>query len=229
MAEYPFRIECLNRFRSTAEQKRIIAAARKGQVDILIGTHRILSKDVSFADLGLAIIDEEQRFGVEHKERLKTLRTTVDVLTLTATPIPRTLHLSMIGLRDISSLSTPPMDRRSIVTRVTSWSDELVREAIVRELNRDGQIFFVHNRVHSIHDIATKLATLVPGLRIVVGHGQMSGEELEDVMTRFVKHEADVLVSTTIIEAGLDIPNANTMIIDHALRQRFEIRLVDFI
>jgi len=218
MAEYPFRIECLNRFRSTAEQKQIIAAARKGQVDILIGTHRILSKDVSFADLGLAIIDEEQRFGVEHKERLKTLRTTVDVLTLTATPIPRTLHLSMIGLRDISSLATPPMDRRSIVTRVTSWSDELVREAIVRELNRDGQIFFVHNRVHSIHDIATKLATLVPDVRIVVGHGQMSGEELEDVMTRFVKHEADILVSTTIIEAGLDIPNANTMIIDHADR-----------
>ena len=218
MAEYPFRIACLNRFRSTVEQKAIIGEARKGRVDILIGTHRILSKDVVFADLGLAIIDEEQRFGVEHKERLKKLRATVDVLTLTATPIPRTLHLSMIGLRDISSLATPPLDRRSIVTRVTSWNDELVREAIVRELNRDGQIFFVHNRVHSIHDVATKLATLVPDARIVVGHGQMSGEELESVMTRFVRHEADILVSTTIIEAGLDISNANTMIIHHADR-----------
>lgn len=215
-AEYPFRVECLNRFRSPKEQRDIIAAARKGQVDVLIGTHRILSKDVQFADLGLAIVDEEQRFGVEHKERLKRLRTTVDVLTLSATPIPRTLHMSMVGLRDISSLTTPPMDRRSIATRVTHWNDELIREAIARELNRDGQVYFVHNRVKSIQAIAARIATLAPDARIIVGHGQMDGDELESVMLKFIRHEADILVSTTIIEAGLDIPNANTMFIDCA-------------
>ncbi|MEE8384615.1 MAG: TRCF domain-containing protein, partial [Dehalococcoidia bacterium] len=216
MADYPFIIECLSRFRSPRRQREIIAAVKKGQVDILVGTHRILSKDVGFADLGLVIVDEEQRFGVEQKERLKHLRTTVEVLTLTATPIPRTLHMAMVGLRDISSLATPPLDRRAIATRVCTWSDELIREAIIRELNRDGQVYFVHNRVHSIQGIARKIADLVPEARLVVGHGQMSGDELEEVMLGFVRHQADVLVCTTIIEAGLDIPNVNTIFIDRA-------------
>ncbi|HKQ47143.1 MAG TPA: transcription-repair coupling factor [Phycisphaerae bacterium] len=216
MADYPFVVECLNRFRSAREQKTIIAAARAGRVDILIGTHRLLSKDVGFADLGLVVIDEEQRFGVEHKERLKQLRTTVDVLTLTATPIPRTLHMSMIGLRDISSLATPPLDRRSISTSVCAWSDTLIREAIVREMNRDGQVYFVHNRVRTIEQIANKVRTLVPEAKLLVGHGQMHGDELEEVMARFVRREADVLVCTSIIESGLDIPSANTMFIDRA-------------
>ncbi len=218
MADYPFRIECLNRFRSPREQKEIVAAAKRGQLDVLIGTHRLLSKDVDFADLGLVVIDEEQRFGVEHKERLKHLRSTVDVLTLTATPIPRTLHMAMIGVRDISSLSTPPMDRRAISTRVAAWNDDMIREALVRELNRDGQVFFVHNRVHSIKAVAARVAALAPDARIVIGHGQMPGDELEKVMTRFIRHEADILVCTTIIESGLDIPNANTILIDRAER-----------
>jgi len=216
MADYPFTVACLNRFRSPKEQREIVTAARKGQIDVLIGTHRLLSKDVGFADLGLVIIDEEQRFGVEHKERLKHLRTTVDVLTLTATPIPRTLHMSMIGLRDISSLATPPMDRRAIATQVCGWSDALIREALIRELNREGQVYFVHNRVRTIHSIAAKIMSLVPEARVLVGHGQMHGDELEEVMTRFVRREADILVSTAIIESGLDIPNANTIFIDRA-------------
>ena len=218
LADYPFLIACLNRFRSPKEQREIIAATKKGQIDILVGTHRILSQDVGFANLGLVVVDEEQRFGVEHKERLKHLRSTVDILTLTATPIPRTLHMAMVGLRDISSLATPPMDRRSISTSVCSWSDDQVRQAVLRELNREGQVFFVHNRVYSIKGVAAQLATLVPEARIVIGHGQMSSDELEDVMLRFIRHEADMLVCTTIIEAGLDIPNANTIFIDGADR-----------
>jgi transcription-repair coupling factor (superfamily II helicase) len=166
--------------------------------------------------LGLVIVDEEQRFGVEHKERLKQLRATVEVLTLTATPIPRTLHMAMVGLRDISSLATPPLDRRAISTHVCAGSDELIRSAIIRELNRDGQVYFVHNRVKPIRRIANRIASLVPEARVVVGHGQMPSDELEDVMLRFVRHEADVLVCTTIIEAGLDIPNVNTIFIDRA-------------
>jgi transcription-repair coupling factor (superfamily II helicase) len=216
LADYPFVVEVLSRFRSRKEQLDILARTRKGQVDILIGTHRLLSRDVHFADLGLVVIDEEQRFGVEHKERLKRLRTTVDVLTLTATPIPRTLHMSMIGLRDISALATPPLDRRSIVTRVAAWDAGLIRAAVLRELNRGGQVYFVHNRVKSIHLIADRLAKIVPEARLLVGHGQMPGDELENVMLRFVRHEADVLVCTTIIEAGLDIPNVNTILIDRA-------------
>ncbi|MCK6483558.1 MAG: transcription-repair coupling factor [Phycisphaerae bacterium] len=216
MAEYPFTVERLSRFRSAAEQRQIVDRVRKGHVDILIGTHRILSRDVQFSDLGLVIIDEEQRFGVEHKELLKHLRTMVDVLTLTATPIPRTLHMSMVGLRDISALETPPLDRRSIVTRVTAWSDALVREAVLRELNRDGQVYFVHNRVASIHRMAARLGRIVPEARIVVGHGQMPGDELEDVMVRFVRRQADVLLCTTIIESGIDIPTANTILINRA-------------
>ncbi|MFH1416773.1 MAG: transcription-repair coupling factor, partial [Planctomycetota bacterium] len=218
MADYPFIVECLDRFRLPKRQREIVAATRKGQVDILIGTHRLLSKDVGFSDLGLVIIDEEQRFGVEHKERLKHLRATVDVLTMTATPIPRTLHLSMIGLRDISSLATPPLDRRAIATRVCAWNDDMIREAIVRELNRDGQVYFVHNRVQSIQGVAGRIAALVPDARLLVAHGQMHGHELEDVMLRFLRKEADILVCTTIIEAGVDIPNVNTIFVDRADR-----------
>jgi transcription-repair coupling factor (superfamily II helicase) len=218
MADYPFAIESISRFRSPAEQKDIIQRARKGQVDILIGTHRLLSKDVSFADLGLVVIDEEQRFGVEHKERLKQMRATVDVMTMTATPIPRTLHMSMLGLRDISSLATPPMDRRSIVTQVRMFDRQLIREAILRELNRDGQIYFVHNFVHDIGSVAAQVHEMVPEARIVTGHGQMNEHDLEAVMLKFVRHEADVLVCTTIIESGIDIPNVNTIFIDIADR-----------
>jgi len=218
MADYPFVIRCLSRFRTPAEQKDIVERTRKGQLDVLIGTHRLLSKDVKFADLGLVVIDEEQRFGVEHKERLKQMRATVDVLTMTATPIPRTLHMSMLGLRDISSLATPPVDRRSIVTQIRHWDRELIRNAILREMNRDGQIYFVHNLVRDIKAVAAEIKEIVPEARIVVGHGQMNEHELERVMLRFVRHEADVLVCTTIIESGIDIPNVNTIFIDIADR-----------
>ncbi len=218
MADYPFEIGCLSRFRSKAEQTRLIKQTSKGQVDVLIGTHRMLSKDVGFANLGLVIVDEEQRFGVEHKEHLKRFRETVDVLTLTATPIPRTLHMAMLGVRDISALATPPLDRRSIVTQVRHRDNDLVRAAIMRELNREGQVFYVHNRVHDIKEVARQLAAIVPEARCVVGHGQMSGDALEEVMMKFLDREADVLVCTTIIESGIDIPTANTIIIDDADR-----------
>ena len=217
-ADYPFIIACLSRFRRPVEQARIVQQTRKGQIDVLIGTHRLLSKDVGFASLGLVIIDEEQRFGVEHKERLKQLRPTVDVLTMTATPIPRTLHMSMLGMRDICALATPPMDRRSIATRVCPFDDRLVRDAVLREMNRDGQVFFVHNFVQSIRTVADELKRVVPEARILVGHGQMRERELEDVMTRFVQRRADVLVCTTIIESGIDIPTANTIFINRADR-----------
>ncbi len=218
LADYPFQVECLSRFRTKAEQARIIERARKGQIDALIGTHRLLSADVHFADLGLVIIDEEQRFGVEAKERLKRLRATVDVLALSATPIPRTLHMALLGIRDISSLAVPPADRRAIVTQVRMWDDALIREAVLRELNREGQVYFVHNFVQDIRAVAHHLRSLVPEARIVVGHGQMSARELEQVMLSFVRREADVLVSTNIIESGLDIPTANTIFINRAER-----------
>ncbi len=218
LADFPFTVEVLSRFRSKKEQGAIVSQARQGQIDILIGTHRLLSPDVRFADLGLIVIDEEQRFGVEAKERLKRFRATVEVLTLTATPIPRTLHMSMLGLRDISALATPPLDRRSIVTQVRMWEDRLIREAILRELNRDGQVYFVHNFVRDIHQVANQLRALVPEARFAVGHGQMAGHELEEVMLKFLRREADVLVSTNIIESGLDIPTANTIFIDRAER-----------
>ncbi len=218
MADYPFAVGCLSRFRSPAEQKQIVEKARRGQLDIVIGTHRLLSKDVGFADLGLVIIDEEQRFGVEHKERLRALRETIDVLTLTATPIPRTLHMSLMGIRDISSLQTPPVDRRAIATQVRPFERGLIRDAILREMNRDGQVYFVHNYVQSIAAIAATLAEIVPEARIVYGHGQMGDEELESVMHRFVRREADVLVATTIIESGIDIPTVNTIFINRADR-----------
>ena len=218
MADYPFAIESLSRFKSAKQQRETLEGLAKGDVDIVIGTHRLLSKDVKFTDLGLVIVDEEQRFGVTHKERLKQMRATVDVLTMSATPIPRTLHMSMLGLRDISSLTTAPQDRRSVVTEVMAFDKARIKAAIVRELNREGQIYFVHNRVHNIIEMADEIQQMVPDARIIVGHGQMEGHELEDVMLKFIRHEADILVCTTIIESGLDIPNANTIFINHADR-----------
>jgi len=216
MAEYPIVIECLSRFRSQAEQQDIIRRTARGEVDILIGTHRLLSADVAFKDLGLVIIDEEQRFGVEQKERLKKLRETVDVLTLTATPIPRTLHMALMGLRDISTLTTPPVDRRAVVTQVVWPEPDFIRNAILRELARDGQVFFVHNRVKDIYRVAERLHRIVPEARIAVAHGQMPEDELADTMVRFINRQVDVLVCTAIIENGVDIPTANTMFIDEA-------------
>ncbi|MHC5109105.1 MAG: transcription-repair coupling factor [Planctomycetota bacterium] len=218
MAEFPFAVACLSRFRTSAAQKKVIEQAKRGQVDLVIGTHRLLSKDVKFANLGLVVIDEEQRFGVEHKEGLKSMRETVDVLTLTATPIPRTLHMSMIGIRDISSLQTPPVDRRSILTHVRPFERRFIREAILRELNRDGQIYFIHNFVQSIAGMADTVRSIVPEARVVYGHGQMADSDLEDVMYRFARGEADILVATTIIESGIDNPNVNTIFINRAER-----------
>jgi transcription-repair coupling factor (superfamily II helicase) len=216
LAEYPFVIECISRFRTYGEQKQIVQRLSQGGIDVIIGTHRLVSNDVHFHDLGLVIIDEEQRFGVEHKERLKKLRQMVDVVTLTATPIPRTLHLSLLGIRDISNLETPPVDRLAIETRIARFDPQLIRHAILRELNRDGQVYFVHNRVYNIKDIAAKLQSIVPEARIAVGHGQMNEHELEAAMVKFVNRECDILVATTIIESGLDIPNANTIFINQA-------------
>ncbi|QDT70574.1 Transcription-repair-coupling factor [Planctomycetes bacterium MalM25] len=218
MAEFPFVIEGMSRFVSAGRQKKTLAAAAEGGVDVLIGTHRLASADVEFANLGLVIIDEEQRFGVAVKERLKALRAMVDVLTMTATPIPRTLHMALLGVRGISNLETPPADRLPVETRVTRFQEEMIRHALLRELGRDGQAYFVHNRVHDILNVAARLAQIVPEARIGVGHGQMADGELEKVMTQFVRHEYDILLATTIIESGLDIPNANTMIIDDADR-----------
>ena len=216
LADYPFRVASLSRFKTTAEQRQTLQALERGEVDVLIGTHRILSQDVKFSDLGLVIIDEEQRFGVEHKNKLLGFRLTAEVLTLTATPIPRTLHMSMVGLRDISSLTTPPVDRRAIVTEVIPYQEDRIQQALTRELDRGGQIYFVHNRVHNLHTVADDLQRLAPHARIVIGHGQMPPKQLEQVMLTFMRREADILVSTTIIESGIDIPTANTMFINHA-------------
>jgi transcription-repair coupling factor (superfamily II helicase) len=216
LADYPFTVDSLSRFRSPGEQRAVIKKLEEGAIDVVIGTHRLVSNDVKFKELGLVIIDEEQRFGVEHKEKLKKLRATVDVLTLSATPIPRTLHLSLLGIRDISNLETPPQGRLAIETRIVRWDESLIRNAIHRELNREGQIYFVHNRVHDIHAVANKIRGIVPEARIVIGHGQMTPDELESAMVKFVRREADILVATTIIESGLDIPNANTIFIHQA-------------
>ncbi|HEU5013729.1 MAG TPA: transcription-repair coupling factor [Roseiflexaceae bacterium] len=228
MAAFPIKIELLSRFRSASEQRRIIEQLGRGEIDIIVGTHRLLSKDVRFKDLGLLVVDEEQRFGVRHKERIKQLRANVDVLTLTATPIPRTLHMAMAGIRDLSVIDTPPQDRLPIRTYMLPYDERLVREAILREMDRGGQVFFVHNRVQSIHYVANKLQQLVPEARIVVGHGQMDEHQLEKVMLQFFEGEADVLVSTTIIENGLDVPNANTIIVEDAtkygLAQLYQLR-----
>lgn len=227
-ADYSIRVEMLSRFKSAREQKAIIAGIREGAVQVVIGTHRLLSKDIAFPNLGLVVVDEEQRFGVRHKERLKQLRTAVDFLTLTATPIPRTLYMAMSGLRDLSIIHTPPPDRHPIKTRIIHFEDGQVAEALLRELNRGGQVFFVHNRIHNIHEIVERLAKIVPHARIAVAHGQLDEDELETVMMDFIERKYDILVSTTIIENGLDIPNCNTIIINRAdafgLAQLYQLR-----
>jgi transcription-repair coupling factor (superfamily II helicase) len=217
-SQFPIHIEMISRFRTPKEQKDIVERVAHGKVDILIGTHRLLSKDLKFQDLGLLVVDEEQRFGVRHKERLKQLRKEIDVLAMSATPIPRTLHMSLVGLRDMSVIETPPKDRMAIQTVVAKYDEKIIRSAIEVELERGGQIFFVHNRVESIYEIASRIQELVPAARVAVGHGQMSENELERVMLAFMRHEYDVLVATTIIENGLDIPLANTILINHAER-----------
>ena len=228
MKDFPVRVELLSRFRTPAQQKAALEGLRKGLVDIVIGTHRVLSKDVEFKNLGLLIIDEEQRFGVTHKEKIKKLKENVDVLTLTATPIPRTLHMSLVGIRDMSVLEEPPVDRLPIQTYVMEYNEEMVREAIQRELSRNGQVYYVYNRVNDIDELAARIQKLVPEAVVTFAHGQMSERQLERIMSDFVNGEIDVLVSTTIIETGLDIPNANTMIIHDAdkmgLAQLYQLR-----
>jgi transcription-repair coupling factor (superfamily II helicase) len=225
---YPVRIESLSRFRSPKQARAVLEGLRSGAVDIVVGTHRLLQKDVEPRDLGLLIVDEEHRFGVAHKERIKRLRKSVDVLTLTATPIPRTLQMAFTGLRDLSVIHTPPADRLAIRTQVARWSESLIREAVLRELRRGGQVFFVHNRVHSIGDVADLLGRIVPEARVVVAHGQLPERDLESRMLRFLHGEADVLLCTAIVESGLDIPRANTMLIDRAdrfgLAQLYQLR-----
>jgi transcription-repair coupling factor (superfamily II helicase) len=228
LAEYPVRIEVLSRFRSAREQREALGRLARGEVDIVIGTHRLLSADVGFHDLGLMVVDEEHRFGVRHKERLKALRLSVDVLTLTATPIPRTLHLSLAGLRDLTLLETAPKDRSPVLTFIEPWDDGLLEEAMARELDRGGQVYFVHNRIETIDTIAQRVRALAPRGRVAVAHGQAAESELDAVMGRFVAGEVDVLVSTMIVESGLDVPNANTMIANRAdqlgLAQLYQLR-----
>jgi transcription-repair coupling factor (superfamily II helicase) len=228
LKDYPVRVEMLSRFRTPQEQKKILEGVKKGEVDIVIGTHRLLQKDVVFKDLGLLIVDEEQRFGVTHKERLKQFRAVVDILTLTATPIPRTLYMSLMGIRDLSIIDTAPVDRLAIKTFVSRSSDELIREAVLRELRRGGQVFFVHNRVQTIGAMAEELKRIVPEARIAVGHGQLAEKELEKVMLSFMHGESNLLLCTTIIESGLDIPSANTLIVNRAdtfgLSQLYQLR-----
>jgi transcription-repair coupling factor (superfamily II helicase) len=227
-AAFPITIEMMSRFRNAKQQKETMERIEQGKVDIVIGTHRILSKDIKFQDLGLVIVDEEQRFGVRHKERLKQLKKEVDVLTMSATPIPRTLHMSMVGLRDMSVIETPPKDRMAIQTVVAAYDEKLVRSALEHEMERGGQAYFVHNRVETIYEIAAKLQEMLPKARVIVGHGQMSEGELEKVMFAFVRHDADILVATTIIENGLDIPLCNTIIINradrHGLSELYQLR-----
>ena len=226
--QFPINIEMISRFRTPKEQKLILEQVESGRVDILIGTHRLLSKDIKFHDLGLLVVDEEQRFGVRHKERLKQMRREIDVIAMSATPIPRTLHMSLVGLRDMSVIETPPRDRMAIQTVVAKFDEKLIRSAVEVELERGGQIYFVHNRVETIYEIAAKIQELVPSARVIVGHGQMNETELERVMLAFMNHEYDVLVATTIIENGLDIPLANTMIVNradrHGLSELYQLR-----
>lgn len=218
LADYPIIVECLSRFKTKGEQRKIITALKKGEIDIVIGTHRLVQSDVAFKELGLVIIDEEQRFGVRHKEKLKQLKRLTDVLTMTATPIPRTLYLSLIGVKDMSAIQTPPVDRQPIETHLLEYDRNVIREAVLRELNREGQVFFVHNRVESIGKMKKELQELIPEARIDIAHGQMHADELAMVMRAFVNGELDMLVCTTIIESGLDIPNANTILINRADR-----------
>lgn len=225
---YPFRIEVLSRFRSKKEQTDTMKGVKAGTVDIVIGTHRLLSADVQFKELGLLIVDEEQRFGVSHKEKLKRLKTNVDVLTLTATPIPRTLHMSMLGVRDLSVIETPPENRFPVQTYVVEHSNALIREALERELSREGQVYYLYNRVQGIHQMADIISSLVPDAKVAVAHGQMSEQELEKTILDFLDGEYDVLVSTSIIETGVDIPNVNTLIVHDAdkmgLSQLYQLR-----
>src|SRR5213075_2743308 len=227
-AGFPITIDMVSRFRTRQETKVILDGVASGKVDIIVGTHRLLSKDVLFKDLGLLVVDEEQRFGVAHKERIKQLRKRIDVLTMTATPIPRTLNMSLAGIRDMSIIETPPKDRLSIQTNVVKFDQEVIRRAILTEMERGGQVYFVHNRVESIYSLGNLITRLVPEARIVVGHGQMGEEELERAMVDFVAHKYDVLLATTIIENGLDIPNANTIVINRAdrygLSQLYQLR-----
>jgi transcription-repair coupling factor (superfamily II helicase) len=227
-SQFPIIVEMISRFRTAKEQKEIVARVETGKIDILIGTHRLLSKDIKFQDLGLLVVDEEQRFGVRHKERLKQMRKEIDVLAMSATPIPRTLHMSLVGLRDMSVIETPPKDRMAIQTVVAKFDEKIIRSAVEVELERGGQVYFVHNRVESIYEIAARIQELVPAARVVVGHGQMGETELERVMLAFMRHEYDVLVATTIIENGLDIPLANTMLINradrHGLSELYQLR-----
>src|SRR5437660_3063959 len=218
MLDYPVRIEMLSRFRSQGEQRKILRLLRAGGVDIVIGTHRLISGDVVFKDLGLAVIDEEKRFGVLHKEKFKELFKLVDVLTLSATPIPRTLYLSLVGVKDMSTIETPPLNRLPVETIICGYDERIIRDAINRELERQGQVYFLHNRVQTIERVRERIVDLVPQARVEIGHGQMDSDELEEVMARFVAGKIDVLVCTTIIESGLDIPNANTIVIDRAAR-----------
>ena len=227
-AQFPINVEMISRFRTAKEQKLIVERVETGKVDILIGTHRLLSKDIKFQDLGLLVVDEEQRFGVRHKERLKQMRKEIDVLAMSATPIPRTLHMSLVGLRDMSVIETPPKDRMAIQTVVAKFDEKIVRSAVEVELERGGQVYFVHNRVESIYEIAARIQELVPAARVAVAHGQMSETELERVMLAFMRHDFDVLVATTIIENGLDIPLANTILINradrHGLSELYQLR-----
>lgn len=227
-AGFPIKVDMISRFRSPAEQKRALRALKDGRIDILVGTHRLLQKDVKFKDLGLLIVDEEQRFGVAHKEAIKNIKKNVDVLTLTATPIPRTLHMSLLGVRDMSIIETPPAERYPVQTYVVEFNEQLIRDAILREINRNGQVYFVYNRVETIKDMYARLSMLVPEARIALGHGQMSEHELENVMIDFLKGEYDILLCTTIIETGLDIPNVNTLIVYDAdkmgLSQLYQLR-----
>ncbi len=228
LADFPVRVESLSRFRTSAEQDEIRLALERGEVDIVVGTHRLLSEDIRFRDLGLLIVDEEQRFGVRHKERLKQLRTSVDVLTLTATPIPRTLQLSLAGVRNLSLIRTPPRDRLAVTTQAIPWSERLLSEVMGRELDRGGQVFFLHNRIDTIHTVASRVEAMAPEARVDVAHGQMNAKALEEVMRDFIHGEIDVLVCSSIIENGLDVPNANTLIVDGAdrfgLAQLYQIR-----
>jgi transcription-repair coupling factor (superfamily II helicase) len=227
-AAFPAKIEMVSRFRSRQEIKETLDALAAGRLDVIVGTHRLLSKDVNFKDLGLLVVDEEQRFGVAHKERIKQMRKKVDVLTMTATPIPRTLNMSLVGIRDMSVIETPPKDRLAIQTNVVKFDSTVIVRAIRAEIERGGQVFFVHNRVESIYSMGNLLQRLVPDARIVIGHGQMAEDALERAMLDFMSHKADILLATTIVENGLDIPNANTIIVNRAdrygLAQLYQLR-----
>ena len=227
-APFPVKVAMLSRFLGKADQKRVVEDLAAGKVDVVVGTHRLISGDVAFADLGLVIVDEEQRFGVAHKERLKRLKTSVDVLTMTATPIPRTLEMALTGIRDMSVVDTPPEDRQPVLTSVVPYSEEIAVGAVRRELLRGGQVFWLHNRVATLDRQAAWVSEKVPDARIVTAHGQMDEDDLERQMLRFWNREADVLVCTTIIESGLDVPSANTLVVDHAellgLAQMYQLR-----